>query len=445
MIDVHAEEPNQLVDLPVGWTKRPLKSLGVFGKGLSILKTDLVDEGIPVISYGQIHAKENTGTTLHSEMIRYIPLDLTVGGAQSKLQPGNLVFADTSEDLLGVGNAAFNDVSDEVYAGYHTVIFRPESSNLYPKFLAYVVVSDYWRDQVRRLVAGVKVYSVTQKILKSTEIPLPSVLEQKLIVKTLDAETNKTDRAIELLRRELETMEQLKKSLIYEAVTKGLDPTVPMRPSGVDWIGDIPEHWETNRLRNLFDLVSGATPSKDDIGYWQGTIPWVSSQEVKDDVIRETTYRISEAAVASCSTKVLPKGTPIVVVRSGILQHTVPISLLGDAMAINQDVKGLLAKSSLTPEYLFYFFRGNNAHLLKALIKDKSTVDNISTESLKSLSVVIPPVNEQGEIIRYLRAKCSSLDRAAKLKQNQMEILVKQRKSLVFEYVTGKRRVSEVA
>lgn len=292
---------------------------------------------------------------------------------------------------------------------------------------------------------GGPVPSINNVKWKRARIPIPLLHEQRLIANVLDDKLAKIDQAMSLLRRELETMEQLKKSLIYEAVTKGLDPTVPMRPSGVDWIGDIPEHWETNRLRNLFDLVSGATPSKDDIGYWQGTIPWVSSQEVKDDVIRETTYRISEAAVASCSTKVLPKGTPIVVVRSGILQHTVPISLLGDAMAINQDVKGLLAKSSLTPEYLFYFFRGNNAHLLKALIKDKSTVDNISTESLKSLSVVIPPVNEQGEIIRYLRAKCSSLDRAAKLKQNQMEILVKQRKSLVFEYVTGKRRVSEVA
>ncbi|KAA0879053.1 hypothetical protein E7L51_09670 [Corynebacterium amycolatum] len=292
---------------------------------------------------------------------------------------------------------------------------------------------------------GGPVPSINNVKWKRARIPIPLLHEQRLIANVLDDKLAKINQAMSLLRRELETMEQLKKSLIYEAVTKGLDPTVPMRPSGVDWIGDIPEHWETNRLRNLFDLVSGATPSKDDIGYWQGTIPWVSSQEVKDDVIRETTYRISEAAVASCSTKVLPKGTPIVVVRSGILQHTVPISLLGDAMAINQDVKGLLAKSSLTPEYLFYFFRGNNAHLLKALIKDKSTVDNISTESLKSLSVVIPPVNEQGEIIRYLRAKCSSLDRAAKLKQNQMEILVKQRKSLVFEYVTGKRRVSEVA
>lgn len=285
----------------------------------------------------------------------------------------------------------------------------------------------------------------TTKLLASNVIALPESEEQYAIVELLDEECAKIDQAIDLLQQELDALEQLKKSIIYEAVTKGLDPAVPMKPSGVEWIGDIPEHWETNRLRYVFDLVGGATPSKDVIGYWQGTIPWVSSQEVKDDVISETTYRISESAVASCSAKVLPKGTPIVVVRSGILQHTLPISLLGDAMAINQDVKGLLATSSLAPEYLFYFIRGNNTNLLKVLIKDKSTVDNISTERLKSLGIVIPPVDEQSEIIRYLRAKCSSLDRAAKLKQNQMEILANQRKSLIFEYVTGKQRVSEVA
>lgn len=443
-LDVISANKAQL-QVPSSWQIRPLKSVASFRKGLSILKTDLSDEGVRVISYGQIHDKDNTGVKLADGLLRYIPQELTRGGSGARLRYGDLVFADTSEDLEGAGNAAFVDTGDEVFAGYHTVICRLHDENVLPKFLAYVVNSECWRSQVRRQVSGVKVFSITRRILSSTFVQFPAYPEQQRIVQLLDVETAKIDQAMSLLRRELETMEQLKKSIIFEAVTKGLDPAVPMKPSGVEWIGDIPEHWETNRLRNVFDLVSGATPSKDVIGYWQGTIPWVSSQEVKDDVISETTYRISESAVASCSAKVLPKGTPIVVVRSGILQHTLPISLLGDAMAINQDVKGLLAKSSLAPEYLFYFIRGNNANLLKVLIKDKSTVDNISTERLKSLGIVIPPVDEQSEIIRYLRARCSSLDRAAKLKQNQMDILANQRKTLIFEYVTGKRRVSEVA
>lgn len=285
----------------------------------------------------------------------------------------------------------------------------------------------------------------TTKLLSSNVIALPEIEEQRAIVKLLNEKRAKIDRAIGLLQRELDTLEQLKKSVIYEAVTKGLDPTVPMKPSGIDWIGDIPKHWRENRLRNLFDLVSGATPSKDNLEYWEGNIPWVSSQEVKEDVITETTYRISKAAVASCSTKVLPKGTPIVVVRSGILQHTVPIALLGEPMAINQDVKGLLSKSLVTPEFLFYFFQGNNENLLKVLLKDKSTVDNISTESLKNLNVVIPPVNEQRKIIQHLQTRCSNLDRVAKCKREQIELLGRQRQSVIFEYVTGKRRVSGVA
>lgn len=249
---------------------------------------------------------------------------------------------------------------------------------------------------------------------------------------------------MDLLRQQIETLEQLKESVIHEAVTKGLEPNVPVKPSDVEWIGDIPEHWGLNRLRNLVTFESGATPSKDNVDFWNGDIPWVSSQEVKGDVIEATTYQISKAAVASCSTRVLPKGTPILVVRSGILQHTVPIALLGRPMAINQDVKALVPKGTILPKFLLYFVKGNNENLLKVLVKDKSTVDNVSTESLKNLMVTVPPTNEQLMVVKELDARCEAFDLAIEKKRTQLSLLEQYKKSLIFEYVTGKRRVSEV-
>lgn len=281
--------------------------------------------------------------------------------------------------------------------------------------------------------------------LENILLPLPSFTEQTKISRLLKSKVGKIERAIKLMTQQIEELEAYKKSLIYEAVTKGLDPTVSMKPSGIEWIGNIPEHWEVNRLRNLVMFESGATPSKDNPSYWNGDIPWVSSQEVKGDTVTATTYSISQAGVASCSTKILPKGTPVIVVRSGILQHTIPIALLGEPMAINQDIKALVPRGEVLEKFILYFVKGNNDNLLGALIKDKSTVDNISTESLKNLLVPLPSIAEQKRILAFLDNRCSTLYSSLVLKRDQLELLQKQRQSLIFEYVTGKRRVSEVA
>lgn len=128
---------------------------------------------------------------------------------------------------------------------------------------------------------GGPVPSINNVKWKRARIPIPLLHEQRLIANVLDDKLAKIDQAMSLLRRELETMEQLKKSLIYEAVTKGLDPTVPMRPSGVDWIGDIPEHWEAKKLKFIANFGSGTTPDSGDYSYYDdGEIPWIQSGDL---------------------------------------------------------------------------------------------------------------------------------------------------------------------
>ena len=128
---------------------------------------------------------------------------------------------------------------------------------------------------------GGPVPSINNVKWKRARIPIPLLHEQRLIANVLDDKLAKIDQAMSLLRRELETMEQLKKSLIYEAVTKGLDPTVPMKPSGVDWIGDIPEHWEAKKLKFIANFGSGTTPDSGDYSYYDdGEIPWIQSGDL---------------------------------------------------------------------------------------------------------------------------------------------------------------------
>ena len=191
-------KPSNLCDvtLPAGWECARFRKLFSFGKGLSITKEDLVDEGVPVISYGQVHSKANTGTAIHESLIRFVPESYLKTDKQALTQEGNFIFADTSEDLSGVGNCAFVNTTETLFAGYHSIIARPKDTNMYPKYFAYLFLTDIWRDQIRAKVMGVKVFSISQKLLRDTTVFIPPILEQKAIANLLDTKCAKIDSVI---------------------------------------------------------------------------------------------------------------------------------------------------------------------------------------------------------------------------------------------------------
>ena len=201
-----------------GWEVKRLKYLFAFGKGLDITKADLVDKGIPVVSYGQIHAKYNVGVRLDDSLLRFVPEDYLADNDSRILRKNEFAFADTSEDLEGLGNFVLNDTDKTVFAGYHTIIFRPKTELPY-KYLAYLFLSDAWRSQLRTRCSGIKVYSLTQKVLNATSVVIPPDKECEKIVKHLDKKCGKVDEIIRQRKAQLEKLAEYKKSLIYEYVT----------------------------------------------------------------------------------------------------------------------------------------------------------------------------------------------------------------------------------
>ena len=146
-------------EIPEGWDVKPFKYIFKTGKGLSFTKADLVNEGVPVISYGQVHSKQNKGTQIVDCLIRFVPVEMTLNSSLAKVHIGDFIFADTSEDLEGCGNCVYIDKEIGLYAGYHSVIAHAQSksSNLY---LAYLFLTNCWRSQIRSRVSGIKVLSI---------------------------------------------------------------------------------------------------------------------------------------------------------------------------------------------------------------------------------------------------------------------------------------------
>lgn len=205
-------------DIPEGWEVKPFKVLFRTGKGLSFTKSDLVEKGISVISYGQIHSKQNRGTGIISSLIRCIPEDIVQGCNSSKVSVGDFIFADTSEDLSGCGNCVYVDKDINLYAGYHSVtaISKRKVSNIY---LAYLFLTDCWRSQIRGRVSGIKVYSISQSIINQTSVILPPEGEQQQIANYLDTKCSEIDSLIAIKQQKIEELKDYKKSIIYEYVT----------------------------------------------------------------------------------------------------------------------------------------------------------------------------------------------------------------------------------
>ncbi|WP_324034728.1 restriction endonuclease subunit S [Aeromonas caviae] len=232
-----------LGDMPSHWLTSKLRYMFTFGKGLTITKENLRDEGIPCVNYGEVHSKYGFEVDPTKHPLRCVEEDYLKTSSSSVLNVGDFVFADTSEDIDGSGN--FTQLTGDVvtFAGYHTIIVRPIDKGSH-RFFAYLFDSKEFRTAIRHAVKGVKVFSITQAILRGADIWLPSQDERQRIAAFLDYETARIDRLIAQQQRLIELLKEKRQAVISHAVTKGLNPDAPMKDSGIEWLGQVPEHWQ---------------------------------------------------------------------------------------------------------------------------------------------------------------------------------------------------------
>ena len=203
-------------EIPEHWGIERIKYLFSFGKGLNITKADLTEQGSPVISYGQIHSKINTGVSIKKELVRFVPKEITSIHPGNQVHIGDFIFADTSEDIEGCGNCVYID-KEGVYAGYHSLVLDGKGRD--NKYLAYLFKSDIWRIQVRSKVSGIKVFSITQSIINKCTVILPPLSEQQQIANYLDTKCSQIDAIISQKEQLITRLQVYKKSIIFEYVT----------------------------------------------------------------------------------------------------------------------------------------------------------------------------------------------------------------------------------
>ena len=204
--------------IPEHWETHPFKAFYKTTKGLNITKENLVESGMPVISYGQIHSKLNSGVRVDEALIRFVPEEYLTTNPECLSKQHDLFFADTSEDREGAGNVVYIDIDTPIFAGYHTIIARP-SEKVKSKYFAYLIQTDAWRCQLRSRVSGVKVFSISQKFINQTSVIIPPISEQQAIANYLDEKCADIDSLIQTKQSKIDSLKEYKKSIIYEYVT----------------------------------------------------------------------------------------------------------------------------------------------------------------------------------------------------------------------------------
>lgn len=172
------------------------------------------------------------------------------------------------------------------------------------------------------------------------------------------------------------------------------------KDSGVEWLGEVPEHWDLHKLKYIARFSGGGTPSRENLAYWNGDIPWVSPKDMKVEVILGAEESITAEGLQNSTTSLVSPGGILIVVRSGILKHTIPVAINNVEVALNQDMKAL----RFNPEVaLFDFFlrwvQGFNNQLLHVWLKQGATVESIEQEYLSDTTVPMPDIDEQRVIV----------------------------------------------
>ncbi|MCM1314226.1 MAG: restriction endonuclease subunit S [Alistipes senegalensis] len=341
-----------------------------------------------------------------------------------KINNGDVLFVKTGSTY---GKSAYvTNLPKEATINPQLVVFKNIKIN--NKLFSYILQTKIIKIQSELAVFGSVIPTMSQEKIYNFIIPLPPIEEQKKISAYLDEKCEHIDAIIEGLKKQIETLKEYKKSLITETVTKGLNNNVKMKDSGVEWVGDIPEHWEVKKLKYI-------TVQRNEKGLFKSNQDiYIGLENVMSysDTLLETSSEYEDSIQSVC--------------------HA------GDIMF--NKLRPYLAKVIIAPyncfctgEFLqFCSFNGDNRFLRYFMLSDRFIkIVNASTYGVKmprantdfiiNLLMTYPPIEEQKAIADYLDEKCTEIDKIISEKKQQIETIEEYKKSLIFEYVTGKKEL----
>lgn len=296
---------------------------------------------------------------------------------------------------------------------------------------------------LKDIIYGSAVPLITATSLLKKYIPLPPLQEQQRIADFLDTKCGILDRTIDAVSRQIEDLEKYKKALITKTVTKGIckkgETERTMKDSGVEWIGEVPEEWKVSKVKHETSFIgSGTTPRSGCLSFYEnGTIPWIQSGDLYEtNEVTDTKQKITSEALRSSSALKVYNKDFIAMAMYGSIGN---IAISRIAACVNQACCCLRPNARNNLNYMYYFLKASTDNFKSKAMG--AVLQNISQEKIKNQDFLVPPIAEQQQIANYLDEKCKNIDNRVQKRRQQLEWLKEYKRSLIFDYVTGKKRV----
>ncbi len=380
----------------------------------------------------------------------YPPLSVTMNGIVPQLDSAAKTNAHDDRKLVKKGDFAINSRSDRrgscgvsEYDGSVSLIntvMKPRDE-MNPDYYNWLFHTIQFADEFYKWGHGIvdDLWTTNWQDMKHIDIPVPTLDEQKVIADYLNKAIPEIDALHTDIEKQIETLEEYKKSIITEAVTKGLDPDVEMKDSGIELIGQIPNEWKISRLgwisKKIGDGIHGTVTFEDG----ETNFYFINGNNIKkrNIAIKDNTQRITERIYNTYKTN--------------LTTHTILISLNGtignlafynnENVLLGKSVGFIELKEEYNREYIYYLLQANYIKTIFELSFAGTTINNLSLQTLRKTNVLLPPKTEQKKIVKYLDKKCAEIDGAIEEKKEQLDTLEQYKKSVVYEYVTGKKEV----
>jgi type I restriction enzyme S subunit len=408
--------------VPEGWKPCELGSLAskIEGGGTPSRNEPLFWGGN--IPWATVKDLKGVRLSVTQEYISQLGLDKSA----SKLIPANtLIIA----SRMAVGKAVVFDKS--VSINQDLKAFYPKPS-IETEYLLHWYLSK--AEIIENMGTGSTVKGIKLDDIKTLPIDLPPLPEQQKIAAILTS----VDEVIEKTQAQINKLKDLKTGMMQELLTRGVGvdgkPHTEFKDSPV---GRIPKGWAVVKLSDTGKWKGGGTPSKSNKNYWSGSIPWVSPKDMKLDLISRTKDLITEDAIKGSSTNLITKNSLLMVVRSGILQHTLPVAIAACDLTINQDMKALSVSKGYCVNFIFYYLQAHNHTVLRATLKAGNTVESIDFNEFGKYLIPSPSLEEQVRISDVI----ASISNKIKVKEYKLSSLKNTKKALMQDLLTGKVRV----
>jgi type I restriction enzyme S subunit len=358
--------------------------------------------------------------------------------------PGDLVINSLWAWAGGLGVSKYHGIVSSVYGVYR---IRPDAG-MSPAFVHDVARSSSfnWELQVRSKGVWTSRLLLADVPFLDAPIHIPPPAEQAAIVRFLDWANGRLEQAIRAKRKVIALLIEQKQAIIHRAVTRGLDPSVPLKPSGIPWLGDIPQHWELWRISRFARVGNGSTPSRGKPIYWNGgTYPWLNSSQVNRGIIDSADQFVTKTALRECHLPKVKSGSVLVAITGqGKTRGT--SAVLDIEATINQHIAFITPRIPIATAGFIHLAITAAYPQLRALSEDSgSTKGAITCENLKGFKLAIPPRSEQEVLQTHIQTEtCTLLTAIARLTR-EIELLREYRTRLVSDVVTGKLDVREAA